>query len=139
MKPTTKTSLLAALFGLAATACQPTAPPQAADDVEAAQNTLLAQHDTLMKRSFGLYKLRQELSAPALKADPRTAVAVHGLLAADAAMSAWMHGYHAPDSTAPAAQRLAYFRAQQQQLSAVEKQMQGTIDSATALLKSRRQ
>ena len=135
MKLLIKNALLAALFTGGLVACQPSASTSTADPVAAAETNLMDRHDTLMARTARLYELRQKLATPPLKADPRSATAVHGLLAADAAMMDWMHHYQAPDTTAPAAQRLAYFQTQSQQLASVEKQMQGTIDSATALVK----
>ena len=135
MTPLIKKQLLAAgLLGGLLSACQPTTQT-AADPVAAAETSLLDRHDTLMVRTGRLYQLRQQLTAPALKANPRTTRTVRRLLAADAAMMGWMNQYHRPDTTLPAARRLAYFQAQSQQLAAVEKQMQGTIDSATALLR----
>ena len=128
-------TLLAGLLGLSVAACQPATQQAAADPVAAAETSLLDRHDTLMVRTGRLYQLRQQLAAPALKADPRTPATLHGLLAADAAMMGWMHQYQRPDTTLPAAQRLAYFQAQSQQLTAIEKQLRGTIDSATALVR----
>lgn len=127
----------ALLLAGALVACQPSGSSQdnQTDPVAAAQTSLMDRHDTLMARTGRLYELRQQLAAPAFRANPRTPAALHGLLAADAAMMGWMNQYQAPDSTAPAARRLAYFQTQSQQLAAVEKQMQGTIDSATALVK----
>lgn len=130
-----KNSLRAALLGAALAACQPASHSGAADPAAAAETSLMDRHDTLMARTARLYELRQQLSKPALKADPRTPPTVRRLLAADAAMMGWMNQYQAPDSTTPPARRLAYFQAQSQQLSVVEKQMQGTIDSASALVK----
>ena len=135
MKLPVKNTLLAALCAGAVAACQPSANTSAADPVATAQNSLMDRHDTLMAHTAHLYELRQQLATPALKADPRTGPAVRRLLAADAAMMHWMNQYQAPDTTAPAAQRLAYLQTQGQQLAVVEKQMQGTIDSATALVK----
>lgn len=135
MTPLIKKQLLAAgLLGGLLGACQPATQTAATDPVAAAETSLLDRHDTLMVRTGRLYQLRQQLAAPALKANPRTTRTVRRLLAADAAMMGWMNQYHRPDTTLPAARRLAYFQAQSQQLAAVEKQMQGTIDSATALL-----
>lgn len=130
-----KNALLAALLGGALGACQPAANSAAADPVAAAETSLMDRHDTLMARTARLYELRQQLAAPALRANPRTPATVRRLQAADAAMMRWMNQYQAPDSTTPAARRLAYFQTQSQQLALVEKQMQGTIDSASALVK----
>jgi hypothetical protein len=135
MKFLVKNSVLAALFSSILAGCQPSASTPATNPAAAAETNLMDRHDTLMVRMGRLYELRQQLAAPSLKADPRTAPTVRRLLAADAAMMNWMHQYQAPDTTAAPAQRLAYFQAQSQQLAAVEKQMQGTIDSATALVK----
>lgn len=135
MKSLLEKSVLGAVFGAALAACQPSASAEKPTPVAAAETSLLDRHDTLMARTAHLYELRQQLAAPALKADPRAPAAVRRLLAADAAMSAWMHQYQAPDTTTPAAARLAYFQAQSQKLAAVEKQMRGTIDTATALVR----
>ena len=54
--------------------------------------------------------------------------------AADRAMMTWMHQYQAPDSTAPAPQRLAYLQDQQKQLSGIEQQLRAVLDSAQATL-----
>ena len=134
MKLFARRPLAAALISLTAAACQPTPQTAAPDPVAAAETLVLDRHDTLMTRTGRLYQLRQLLTAPALKANPRTAPTVRRLLAADAAMMGWMNQYHKPDTTLPAARRLAYFQAQSQRLDAVEKQMRGTIDSATALV-----
>lgn len=134
MKISVKSRLLAAGLGLSMAACQPTTSATE-NPAAAAENSLMDRHDTLMARTARLYELRQQLSAPPLKTDPRTPATLRSLRAADAAMMGWMHQYQAPDTTAPAAQRLAYFQSQGQQLSVIEKQMQGTIDSATALVK----
>lgn len=138
MKISVKSCLLAAGLGLSVAACQPTTTTATENPVAAAESSLMDRHDTLMARTARLYELRQQLGTPALKANPRTPATLRSLRAADAAMMGWMHQYQAPDSTAPAAQRLAYFQSQGQQLGAIEKQMQGTIDSATALVKGTR-
>ena len=55
--------------------------------------------------------------------------------AADRAMMTWMHQYHAPDSLAPAPQRLAYLQDQQKQLGAIETQLKTALDSAQTTLR----
>ncbi len=125
------TLLLAVAAGLAA--CSPgTAADSPAEAVRAAESRLLDRHDSVMAQAGHLFELRQQITA----ARPANAAPyLRGLQAADGAMMEWMHAYHAPDSTAPAPQRLAYYQQQQQRLEAVEKRMRGTIDSAAALLK----
>lgn len=99
-----------------------------ASEVSAAEMTLLNQHDTLMARTPKLYEFKAKLSGYHTEA---AAPYIHGLLAADAAMMAWMHQYKAPDTTAAPATRLAYFQQQQQVLDAVSRQYTSTLDSAT--------
>ncbi len=129
--PQTLLLALAAAAGLAA--CSPaTKPDSPADAARAAESQLMDRHDSVMAQAGRLFELREKIAA----AKPANAAPyLRGLQAADGAMMAWMHAYHAPDSTAPAPQRLAYFQQQQQKLAAVEKHMHGTIDSAAALLK----
>ncbi len=94
----------------------------------AAEMALMAGHDSLMAQTEQLYALKQKLSGRHSEA---FAPYIHGLLAADAAMMGWMHQYHAPDTTAAPATRLAYFRQQQQVLARVRRQYRATLDSAT--------
>ncbi len=130
--PKTLLVALAAAAGLAA--CSPTTTADApAASARAAENLLMDRHDSVMAQAGRLFELRQQI-ATAKPANPGPYM--HGLQAADNAMMAWMHGYHAPDTaTTPAPARLAYIQQQQTKLEAVEKQMHGTIDSAAALLK----
>ncbi|TPG71695.1 hypothetical protein [Hymenobacter nivis] len=130
--PKTLFVALAAAAGLAA--CSPTTTADSpAASARAAENLLMDRHDSVMAQTGHLFELRQQIAA----AKPAGAVPyAHGLQAAENAMMAWMHGYHAPDTvTTPAPARLAYIQQQQAKLQAVEKQMHGTIDSAAALLK----
>lgn len=129
--PHTLVLALAAAAGLAA--CSPTAKPDSpAATAKAAEDRLMDRHDSVMAQAGRLFELREKIAT----AKPANAAPyLHGLVAADGAMMAWMHAYHAPDSAAPAPQRLAYFRQEQAKLDAVEKHMRGTIDSAAALLK----
>jgi len=98
-----------------------------ASEVSAAEMTLLNQHDSLMAKTEQLYKFKAKLSGYHTEA---AAPYIHGLLAADAAMMAWMHQYK-PDTTAAPATRLAYFQQQQQVLDALSRQYTSTLDSAT--------
>ena len=129
--PQTLALALAAAAGLAA--CSPaTAPATPAAQAKAAEDHLMDRHDSAMAQVGHLFELRAKIGT----AKPANAAPyLHGLVAADGAMMAWMHAYHAPDSTAPAPQRLAYLQQQQARLDAVEKHLRGTIDSAAALLK----
>ncbi|OGX91745.1 hypothetical protein [Hymenobacter coccineus] len=124
---------LAAAASLAACSPTTTAADSPAASARAAENLLMDRHDSVMAQTGHLFELRQQIStAKPANSGPY----VHGLQAADNAMMAWMHGYHAPDTaTTPAPARLAYIQQQQTKLEAVEKQMRGTIDSAAALLK----
>lgn len=100
-------------------------PPSAAS---AAEMALMARHDSLMAETSELYKYKAKLSGYHTEA---AAPYIHGLLAADAAMSAWMHQYKAPDTTAAPATRLAYFQQQQQVLDGVSRLYKSSLDSAT--------
>ena len=134
MKVFTPTTLFLALAaGLAVSSCSPaTKPDSPAAAARAAESQLMDRHDSVMAQAGRLFELREQIAT----AKPANAAPyLRGLQAADGAMMAWMHAYHAPDSMAPAPQRLAYFQQQQQKLAAVEKRMHGTIDSAAALLK----
>ncbi len=126
-----KTALLPVLLLLAA--CQPTTPPTAALPADparaavlAAETTLIERHDSLMALAGRLQTLKEQL-APR----PNAAPYLRGLAAADQAMMTWMNRY-APDTTRPAAAQLAYLRAQQAQLAAVETRMHTALDSARA-------
>ena len=99
-----------------------------ASPASAAEMALMDQHDSLMAQTSKLYEFKAKLSGYHTEA---TAPYIHGLLAADAAMSSWMHQYKAPDTTAVPASRLAYFQQQQQILNAVQRQYKATLDSAT--------
>ncbi|AMJ65271.1 hypothetical protein [Hymenobacter sp. PAMC 26628] len=130
--PKTLLGALAAAAGLAA--CSPTTTADSpAAAARTAEDLLMDRHDSVMAQAGRLFELRQQIAtAKPANAGPY----VRGLQAADNAMMAWMHGYHAPDTaTTPAPARLAYIQQQQAKLQAVEKQMRGTIDSAAALLK----
>ncbi|MFD1466987.1 hypothetical protein ACFQ48_02025 [Hymenobacter caeli] len=124
-------ALATAAIGLAA--CSPTtAPATPAAQAKAAEDNLMNRHDSVMAQAGRLFELREKIAT----AKPANAAPyLRSLQAADGAMMAWMNAYHAPDSTAAAPQRLAYFRQEQAKLDAVEKRLRGTIDSAAALLK----
>ncbi|GAB3572074.1 hypothetical protein GCM10027345_02330 [Hymenobacter daeguensis] len=127
-----KNALLAALAAAAVAACsspnKPISENGAPSPTTAAQMALMATHDSLMLQTDKLMALKTKLSGYHTEA---AAPYIHGLLAADAAMMAWMHQYKAPDTTAAPATRLAYFRQQQQVLDAVGRQYNSALDSAT--------
>jgi hypothetical protein len=127
-----KNALYIALAASALAACSSPNKPinenGAPSEASAAEMKLLNQHDTLMAKTQKLYELKTKLSGYHTEA---AAPYIHGLLAADAAMMAWMHQYKAPDTTAAPATRLAYFQQQQQVLDAVGKQYTSALDSAT--------
>ncbi|WP_201981982.1 hypothetical protein [Hymenobacter rubidus] len=100
----------------------------AASLASAAEMALLNQHDSLMARTQQLYMYKSKLAGYHTEA---AAPYIHGLLAADGAMLAWMHQYKAPDTTAAPATRLAYFQQQRRVLDAVSQQFSSSIDSAT--------
>ncbi|GAC1373529.1 MAG: hypothetical protein NVS3B25_21050 [Hymenobacter sp.] len=104
---------------------------QAPSPATAAEMALLARHDSLMAKTDALFALKARISAVH---SPAAAPYLRGLAAADAAMMDWMHHYHAPDSTAAPAARLAYFRQQQQVLAGVGRQFRATLDSAAQFL-----
>lgn len=89
---------------------------------------LMATHDSLMFQTDELYALKGKLAGYHSEA---ATPYIHGLLAADHAMMAWMHQYKAPDSLATPAARLSYFRQQQQVLAGVRRHYRTVLDSAT--------
>ncbi|ALW85853.1 hypothetical protein AUC43_12565 [Hymenobacter sedentarius] len=97
----------------------------------AAEMALMARHDSLMVQEDQLFSLKAKIAAAH---SPAAGPYLRGLAAADAAMMDWMHQYHAPDSTADPAARLAYFRQQQQVLATVSQKFRATIDSATMFI-----
>ncbi len=128
-----KTQLLALAATAGLAACSPTTKPNSpAEAARAAENRLMDRHDSVMAQDGRLFELRKQI---ATARPANSAPYFHSLEATHNAMMAWMYAYHAPDSTAPAPQRLAYFQQQQAKLDAMEKRMRGTIDSAAALLK----
>jgi len=134
MKVFAPKTLFVVLAAAGLTACSPTAKSDApAAEARTAENRLMDRHDSVMVQAGHLFELRQQIAtAKPTNAGPY----LRGLQAADNAMMAWMHGYHAPDTaTTPAPARLAYIQQQNAKLQAVEKQMHGTIDSAAVLLK----
>ncbi|MVN77334.1 hypothetical protein GO988_13445 [Hymenobacter sp. HMF4947] len=127
--------LCAALFASAATLTScgnggttAQAPTTPAAQAKAAEDSVMARHDRLMGQSEQVVELAAKLQAT--PRPPRPLLAK--LQAADQAMMTWMHQYQAPDSAAPAPQRLAYLQDQQQQLAAIEKQLTSALDSAKA-------
>ena len=115
--------------GNAGPANQPPATPAA--QAQAAEDSVLARHERLMGQSEQVVELAAKLQAT--PHPPRPLLA--RLQAADQAMMDWMHQYQAPDSAAPAPQRLAYLQDQQRRLTAVEQQLASALDSANATLR----
>jgi hypothetical protein len=97
----------------------------------ALEDSLLAHHEIAMTQTEQLFALKAQLTAAKV---PASAPIQAKMQAADRAMMTWMHQYQAPDSTAPAPQRLAYLQDQQKQLTAIEQQLRSTLDSAQATL-----
>lgn len=103
-----------------------------ATQARALEDSLDARHGRAMNQTMQLYELKAKLAEA--KTPAATAPIVAKLETANQSMMDWMHHYQAPDSTAPAAQRLTYLQAQAQQLAGVERRLRGAIDSATATL-----
>ena len=106
-----------------------TASPAA--QAHALEDSLLAHHEIAMQQTERLFALKAQLTAAKV---PASAPIQAKMQAADRAMMTWMHQYQAPDSTAPAPQRLAYLQDQQKQLSGIEQQLKTVLDSAQATL-----
>ena len=113
------------------TACSPSAQKKPLSAAATAEKSLMARHDSLMAKTDLLFSLKTKIAATQ---SPATAPYLRGLAAADAAMMDWMHRYHAPDTTAAPAIRLAYFQQQQQVLARVREHFRTTIDSATLFI-----
>ncbi|HET9503806.1 MAG TPA: hypothetical protein VFO93_09705 [Hymenobacter sp.] len=119
--------------GGAGTSSAPTAAATTpAAQAQALEDTLMAHHDRAMAQTEKLFELKAQLTAA--KAPAATAPVVAKMQAAEQGMMNWMHHYQAPDSTAPASQRLTYLKEQQQQLAGVERRLRGALDSAQATL-----
>ena len=99
--------------GGAGTTSAPTAAAPA-DQARALEDTLMAHHDRAMNQTEKLFELKAKLTAA--KVPAVTTPVIAKMQAADQAMMNWMHHYQAPDSAAPASQRLTYLKEQQQQL-----------------------
>jgi hypothetical protein len=93
---------------------------------------LMSHHELAMQQTEQLFALKAQLTAAKV---PASAPVLAKMQAADRAMMTWMHTYQAPDSTAPAPQRLAYLQDQQKQLTTIEQQLKATLDSAQATLR----
>lgn len=117
--------------GGAGTPSTPTATAPA-DQARALEDTLMAHHDRAMSQTEQLFELKAKLTAA--KTPAVTTPVIVKMQAADQAMMNWMHHYQAPDSAAPASQRLTYLQDQQHQLAGVERRLRGAIDSAHAAL-----
>ncbi|QKG56123.1 hypothetical protein GKZ68_05385 [Hymenobacter sp. BRD128] len=133
---------LGAAFGLLSLGALPgcgnktttTATTEAASpttQARALEDSLLAHHELAMNQTEQLFAVKAQLTAAKV---PAKAPIMAKMQAADHAMMTWMHTYQAPDSTAPAPQRLAYLQDQQKQLSAIEQQLRTVLDSAQATL-----
>jgi hypothetical protein len=115
--------------GTKSTATAETSSP--AVQAHALEDSLMAHHELAMSQTERLFALKAQLTAAKV---PANAPIQAKMQAADHAMMTWMHQYQAPDSTAPAPQRLAYLQDQQKQLTGIEQQLRATLDSAQATL-----
>lgn len=133
---------LGAAFGLLSLGALPgcgdghkTAATEAASpavQARALEDSLMSHHELAMQQTEQLFALKAQLTAAKV---PASAPILAKMQTADRAMMTWMHTYQAPDSTAPAPQRLAYLQDQQKQLTAIEQQLKVTLDSAQATLR----
>lgn len=123
--------MVLAALAPALAACPSPAPPRQVSPAKAAEKALMDRHDSLMAQEDQLFALKSKIGAAHA---PAAGPYLRGIAAADAAMMDWMHQYRAPDSTAPVAQRSAYFRQQQQVLAGVSRQFRATMDSATLFI-----
>lgn len=132
---------LGAAFGLLSLgllpSCGGTGPSTAeatspATQARALEDSLMTHHDRAMSQTEQLFELKGRLIAAKT---PANAPVIRQMQAADEAMMTWMHHYQAPDSTAPAPQRLTYLQDQQKQLTAIEQQLRTSLDSAQATLR----
>lgn len=108
-----------------------TAGAAPAVQARALEDSLMSHHELAMQQTEQLFALKAQLTAAKV---PASAPILAKMQTADRAMMTWMHQYQAPDSLAPAPQRLAYLQDQQKQLSAIEAQLKVTLDSAQATL-----
>jgi hypothetical protein len=97
----------------------------------ALEDSLMSHHELAMQQTEQLFALKAQLTAAKV---PASAPIQAKMQAADRAMMTWMHQYQAPDSTAPAPQRLSYLQDQQKQLTAIEQELRVVLDSAQATL-----
>lgn len=125
--------LLAALLA----GCSPAGPGQADTpatpeaQAKVLEDSVLASHERLMSRADQVVALAAQLQA---RPQPPRALLAR-IQTTDQAMMTWMHQYQAPDSTAPAPQRLAYLQGQRQQLATLEHDLGTALDSARAVLR----
>ncbi|HYE78878.1 MAG TPA: hypothetical protein VEI97_12910 [bacterium] len=121
-------------------------PPARSANLFPLEEQVLARHDSLMLATGRLFELRQKLNRfrPALQADsarhPARAAALRRLrtatratLAADDAMTDWMHAYRRPASSSPPDSARAYFLRQQRALDHVDSLTRAAHDSAFTL------
>ena len=103
-----------------------------ASRARALEDTLMAQHERAMGQTEQLFALKAQLTAAKT---PANSPVLNQMQTADHAMMDWMHQYQAPDSAAPAPQRLTYLQDQEKQLTSIEQQLRTAIDSAQAALR----
>lgn len=96
------------------------------------EDSLMQRHERAMNQTEQLFELKTKLTTAKT---PASAPVLARMQTATQAMMTWMHSYQAPDSTAPAPQRLAYLQDQQHQLTTVEQQLRAALDSANATLR----
>jgi len=126
---------LGALPGCGTKTTATTEAASPAVQAHALEDSLMAHHELAMSQTEQLFALKAQLTAAKV---PASAPIQAKMQAADHAMMTWMHNYQAPDSTAPAPQRLAYLQDQQKQLTGIEQQLSVTLDSAQATLRRAR-
>lgn len=117
-------------------ACQPSSSEsETGSSVAAAEQTVLARHDSLMVRMDQLYELRQQLAkAPAAADTGAVGRARRALVGAENGMMDWMHRYRRPADTVADARRLAYYARQQERIDSVGRLFDSSQAAARQLL-----
>ncbi|WP_157541610.1 hypothetical protein [Hymenobacter aerophilus] len=117
-------------------ACQPsTSQPETGSQLAAAEQTVLARHDTLMAQMDQLYELRQQLAkAPPAADTVAVGQARRALVGAENGMMDWMHRYRRPADTVADARRLAYYARQQERIDSVGRLFESSQAAARQLL-----
>ena len=110
---------------------QADAPATPEAQAKALEDSVLASHERLMSKADQVVSLAAQLQA---RPQPPRALLAR-IQSADQAMMTWMHQYQAPDSAAPAPQRLAYLQDQRRQLATLETDLGTALDSARATLR----